>query len=191
MQSQGNLVTDSEKHLFNGNHLLFQVHYIHQLVQSRLCTEENPLVDLYNCLRILSITMYSNCCHNISRVSVLCYPQGAQVFSSRDSFSSIYRNKFKFCPIVYRVMSQHPAHLPHRKPWDFHTCTCTCISCFNYNGRHSHCILQWDSRFNIQCKSINKTKLVNLFKYREVIIVAKNVAKNVGSLCVICLLKWQ
>ena len=60
VQSQGNLVTDSEKHLFNGNNLLFQVHYIHQLVQSRLCTEENPLVDLYNCLRILSITMYSN-----------------------------------------------------------------------------------------------------------------------------------
>lgn len=30
-----------------------QVQYIHQLVQSRLFAEENPLVDLYKCLRIL------------------------------------------------------------------------------------------------------------------------------------------
>ena len=31
----------------------FQAQYIHQLVQSRLFAEEDPLVDLYKCLRIL------------------------------------------------------------------------------------------------------------------------------------------
>ena len=32
--------------------ILFQKEYIHQLVQSRLFGEEEPLVDMYNCLRI-------------------------------------------------------------------------------------------------------------------------------------------
>lgn len=33
-----------------------QSQYIHQLVQSRLFVEEDPLVDLYKCLRILYST---------------------------------------------------------------------------------------------------------------------------------------
>lgn len=34
--------------------ILFQVIYIHQLVQSRLMDNDRPLHDLYSCLRILS-----------------------------------------------------------------------------------------------------------------------------------------
>ena len=34
--------------------LILQAQYIHQLVQSRLFVEEDPLVDLYKCLRILT-----------------------------------------------------------------------------------------------------------------------------------------
>lgn len=31
-----------------------QVNFIHELVQARLCADEKPLQDMYNCLRILS-----------------------------------------------------------------------------------------------------------------------------------------
>lgn len=30
-----------------------QVNFIHELVQARLCADEKPLQDMYNCLRIL------------------------------------------------------------------------------------------------------------------------------------------
>lgn len=32
-----------------------QVNFIHELVQARLCADEKPLQDMYNCLRILSV----------------------------------------------------------------------------------------------------------------------------------------
>lgn len=32
-----------------------QVNFIHELVQARLCADEKPLQDMYNCLRILSL----------------------------------------------------------------------------------------------------------------------------------------
>lgn len=33
-----------------------QVNFIHELVQARLCADEKPLQDMYNCLRILSVS---------------------------------------------------------------------------------------------------------------------------------------
>lgn len=35
-----------------------QVNFIHELVQARLCADEKPLQDMYNCLRILSWSLY-------------------------------------------------------------------------------------------------------------------------------------
>lgn len=35
-----------------------QVNFIHELVQARLCADEKPLQDMYNCLRILSLSSY-------------------------------------------------------------------------------------------------------------------------------------
>lgn len=32
-----------------------QVNFIHELVQARLCADEKPLQDMYNCLRILTV----------------------------------------------------------------------------------------------------------------------------------------
>lgn len=43
---------------FNEFFLFLQTQYIHQLVQSRMFVEEDPLVDLYKCLRILSLEFY-------------------------------------------------------------------------------------------------------------------------------------
>lgn len=37
-----------------------QVNFIHELVQARLCADEKPLQDMYNCLRILSASMFSD-----------------------------------------------------------------------------------------------------------------------------------
>lgn len=34
-----------------------QVNFIHELVQARLCADDKPLQDMYNCLRILSINV--------------------------------------------------------------------------------------------------------------------------------------
>lgn len=39
-----------------------QVNFIHELVQARLCADDKPLQDMYNCLRILFL------CSNISPV---------------------------------------------------------------------------------------------------------------------------
>lgn len=37
-----------------------QVNFIHELVQARLCADEKPLQDMYNCLRILLVSMFSD-----------------------------------------------------------------------------------------------------------------------------------
>lgn len=38
-----------------------QVNFIHELVQARLCADEKPLQDMYNCLRILFSASVSPC----------------------------------------------------------------------------------------------------------------------------------
>lgn len=43
-----------------------QVNFIHELVQARLCADEKPLQDMYNCLRILSIDV-AFCCASCTK----------------------------------------------------------------------------------------------------------------------------
>lgn len=54
------LINHSFSFLADGRALVhsLQVNFIHELVQARLCADEKPLQDMYNCLRILSISLF-------------------------------------------------------------------------------------------------------------------------------------
>ena len=92
--------------------VFLQVQYIHQLAQSRLFTEECPLVDLYNCLRILSkycprllIVLpfyYSNIkvTSYIWRRRCSCLKLHSSIFQSRSSSKTKMINGLKFKTIV-------------------------------------------------------------------------------------------
>eukprot|EP00064_Thunnus_orientalis_P009436 superscaffoldBa00001199_g9460 len=53
-------------HTTNGRALVhsLQVNFIHELVQARLCADEKPLQDMYNCLRILSLSLFLEVLHS-------------------------------------------------------------------------------------------------------------------------------
>lgn len=52
-----------------------QVNFIHELVQARLCADEKPLQDMYNCLRILSLSFFFClfiCTHKTGILCMFC-----------------------------------------------------------------------------------------------------------------------
>ena len=83
-----------------------QSQYIHQLVQSRLFVEEDPLVDLYKCLRILYSTNWSWCkkhdlCNSLNSDLSLWGQMPFLAFSLID-YSAHYRKKqFFVCITLY------------------------------------------------------------------------------------------
>uniref|UniRef100_A0A8D0CNR8 Mediator of RNA polymerase II transcription subunit 14 n=1 Tax=Sander lucioperca TaxID=283035 RepID=A0A8D0CNR8_SANLU len=89
-----------------------QVNFIHELVQARLCADEKPLQDMYNCLRILSWPlMHSYSFHSYSVFPFLCF-SSQQVLGRKTGTASVHKVTIK----IDESDGSKPLQISHEPP---------------------------------------------------------------------------